>query len=990
MEKGKKVLLALMAVGLTLSIYACAGTETSESTSGSGDSQTSVDSGGTVDSSSPVDPETPDSSVEDPEPAVDVGVFAAQKWMSADCVLDFAAGTMTGVQKFKVTEISGEGAETVISCLADGEEYIFALNENGALEMSSATAEEGSAPLKILMADAAPFGGAWKTDDEYTYVYHAITPVVNTDGYYEWEAFSTFDDESLEYEGTAVTEFAFDEDGAASISLIMSCGYEYGVVYYEDGELQFDDGWWGAYAFLPYAEAFGGSASYLTEKGDKIAYDGDAGTITYNGTAAEYEAVAGGYGSGLGFTAGGSDYLLQRRASGIFVVSADGAEALASYDPERIKGEWSDAEGNFTISVETDDKVSFNNMEYKLTAYAVGNEIAYDFVVGIYTYTIRPIEGIDVAFTLETEFSRHAGYYFLDEAKKSYVGTYTNNLDEVTVDADYSVTVSSFSSDEAAAVYKGKFAYLPDFECIAFVYGDNIGRDTLYMVMMEEGVYWTFTTEMEYYSAYYATELLPELYEMFNGGLESETDVYTTGGTSPETIYFDFDAGVVVYRGAEYGFFWDYEIGMASAYPTIVFITDLKEGVGGTDYIYRSVRPFDSGVAMTSYDTASEEYEYTYYISDSVYQDMLGLSFTYRGPLYDETFILNEDGSFSMATTDTTSGDEAVSLVKYDYFLERFIDQNGREDIIIGFNPDGNLYLYVHILDREYATLFDLTYSRNDILDFIGVSYSGEDTIELTPEAGVKVNGAAVELKGSVSVGADSATAVYIADGKEYTATFTAAGATVSAQGAEAKTYEKKKLTPGAFVGTYTLGEKTIVVSSSAIGLNYELSLNIKLDGSSVSDFTFGFTADGKQQISFSVADFSDFPNLRTIIYTLTLDGESLTLSDGTNTASVSAASWDYSKFLFEDEKTLTDSAGATHTFACLPKKGGKAPLFLYDGSACSGYSVTIAADGSMVLEVTNGTNTFQIKVASDGSVTADYKPSDIPLPPPPPPPPAP
>lgn len=82
----------------------------------------------------------------------------------------------------------------------------------------------------------------------------------------------------------------------------------------------------------------------------------------------------------------------------------------------------------------------------------------------------------------------------------------------------------------------------------------------------------------------------------------------------------------------------------------------------------------------------------------------------------------------------------------------------------------------------------------------------------------------------------------------------------------------------------------------------------------------------------------------------------------------------------------MTDSAGGTHTFVCLAKLGGKAPLFLYDGASCSQYSVTIAADESMTLELTNGVDTFVIEVSADGTVSAGYKPSDIPLPPPPPP----
>ena len=154
------------------------------------------------------------------------------------------------------------------------------------------------------------------------------------------------------------------------------------------------------------------------------------------------------------------------------------------------------------------------------------------------------------------------------------------------------------------------------------------------------------------------------------------------------------------------------------------------------------------------------------------------------------------------------------------------------------------------------------------------------------------------------------------------------------------------------------------------------------VDGAAVTA-QLAFTADGKQQLSFSTLDFATFT---TTVYTFILDGETLTISDGANTATKAAAKWDYSKFVFEGTKTLTDTAGATHTLVCLPKNGGKTPLFLYDGNESAMYDVTIAADGSMILEVTSAGTTLQIKVAADGTVTADYKPSDIPLPPPPPP----
>lgn len=993
MKKSGKLLLALMVLGLSMSLYACASADISASTGGSdsngsdsvSDTQTSSDLSDSSDSS---DSGGSDTAEPGPEP-VNMGAFADVKWVDASGTLDFAAGTLTGTQDFEVTGISGEGGEAVVSCTADGENYIFSLNENGALEMFSvASTEERNdvIPLRTFIAEATAFAGAWMLDDPYTHIYYTIDPVLNGDGYFEWEAFGKGADESADMQGTAVTCFAFDEEGNAGLSFTMfSWGYDYAVLSCDGETLQFDDGWYGAYDFIPYTDVFGSSV-YLTEAGDKIVVDSEAGTASYNGAAAEYGAEAGAYGSGIAFAVGGKEYLLQRRIAGFCVVDGGNAVSLAEYDSERIKGAWSDLSGSNTIVIESDDKVVFNGEEYPLKAYAKDGEILYDFSLSAsYTFTIYPIENADVVFSLGTKDGREEDYYFLDTAKETYRGVYTNNLEEMTVDENYLVTVKSLL-DGTTASYQGTFTYLPDLECMALVYGGTDDTYLLYMINVDEaGVYWSLVSDdYSLYSAYYLTDLVPELHEMFNAGLESETDVYTTGGTAPETLRFDFEAGTVVYNGEEYSFFWGYEFGMASSYPTIVFIESISDGDDNLiNIIYHSVRGFDLGVAMTSFAWDSEDDEtYTYYISDAVYRDLLGISFTYRGAHFDETFVLNENGSFSMATTDTTDSDNAVTLIQYNYFLQRYVNSDtGKETIIIGFNAVDNLYLYTYIVAGEYATLFDVVYSRNDILDYIGTYYAGADTVELTREGSVKVNGTNVTL-GGLAVGDGSVTVSYTFDETEYTAVFTAGSVSVTPSGGEAKAYAKRALTPDAFVGSYTLGGKTIVVTASAIGVNYELSLSVKIDGSAVTA-VLGFTADGKQQLSFSVLDFATFT---TTDYTITLEEGGLVLSDGTNTATAAAADWDYSDFLFDGEKTLTDSFGGTHTFVCLPKEGGKAPIFLYDGNSCSAYSVTIAADGTMILEVTCDSNAFVIEAAPDGTVTAGYKPSNIPLPPPPPP----
>ncbi len=475
--------------------------------------------------------------------------------------------------------------------------------------------------------------------------------------------------------------------------------------------------------------------------------------------------------------------------------------------------------------------------------------------------------------------------------------------------------------------------------------------------------------------------------KLFNAGLTDEaSDFYTTGGTDPESISFNFAEGTVVWNGSPYRFIWNYETNeMGSAYPSVVFLTDIQTDADGNavSYNYHSIRSFDQGLQMSTFNTASQEDDstYAYYISDSVFQDILGLSFTYRGEYYDETMILNEDGSFAIATTDKTNSDAAVSMVTYPYFLQRFFDTEGRENIIVGFNSSGTLYIYAYIVDREFGRVFDIVYSADDVLDFIGTYYAGTASVEFTRDAGVKVNGTAAKVT-KVTKTASSVTLTYTHETTEYTAVFSGDTAAVTAAGADAVIYTKNEFTREAFVGTYSFNGKEIVVSSSAVGINSAPALKVTVDGAAVTA-QLAFTADGKQQLSFSTLDFATFT---TTEYTFILDGETLTISDGTNTATKAAAKWDYSKFVFEGTKTLTDTAGATHTLVCLPKNGGKTPLFLYDGNESAMYDVTIAADGSMILEVTSAGTTLQIKVAADGTVTADYKPSDIPLPPPPPP----
>lgn len=996
MKKSGKVILALLALGMAAALYACGGNASSDST-GNSDSVSASSSDTGSDTTSSGDSDSSDSSVSsdsdasdssdstsEPEPQEPIAVGAfARRWVSGSDTLDLVAGTMTETADFEVTSFTEAGADSVIGCKADGKEYVLKLGADGTLGMYNAA--EDAEPVRTFMPDAAAFGGVWMPDDPYLYVYYAISPVPDGNGYFGWEMYSQATHESVDMLGTGTTALVFDDQGEAGV---VFTGYSYDypymtISYDENGTAWCDDGY-SAYALKPDAAGIG--EAYLTGNGEKILVDFETGKIVYNGTESAFEIKASDYGSALVFSEDGKACYLQRTTTGVYRIDSEGATSVcAAYDPDRLKGVWSNADDSYRITVETDDKIKFGSQEYDLTARVEDGKVVYDFMRYDLRYTIRTIEGIDVAVSVESEMQAASGYYILNDAKQVFVGDYVNNIETLSVSADYSVNLK-FLLDGTSTSYAGTFTYKPDLECIVLA----LGESGMFMLQLEDGAFWVLEEDngnYAEYSAYYAEEKIPALQEAFSVGLMSETDIYTTGGTAPVSLRFDFENGKVIYNGEEYIYTWGYEFGTFSAYPTMIFVSDLVSDESGNlvDYVYNSLRPFDQGVALESIRMSTGESVYSYFISQSIYSDMIGLSYTYRGPLYDETFTLKDDGSFWISSTDLTDADAAVSPVAYEYTLQRFYDQNGKENIIIAFNPYGNLYLYVYIVDDMYATLFDIVYARTELIGLVGTYYDeAGNTFAVDAHAAILVNGEEVEIQ-SVSL-APAPSAVYMLGGKRYTASIVSAGVISVTDGTETVTYTLRKFTPSAFVGAYALNGKEIVVSSSAVGINYEPTLKAEVDGSAVTA-TLAFTADGKQALTFSAFDFSSgMPAM--VNYTITLDGQTLTITDGTNTVTAAAADWDYSDFVFTDEKTLTDSTGGTHTFVCLPKLGGKAPLFLYDGASCSQYSVTIDADGAMTLEVTNGVDTFVIEVGADGTVSAGYKPSDIPLPPPPPPPP--
>lgn len=915
----------------------------------------------------PTNPEEPDDP-DDPEEPIDLGVFARVWYAAGGIKLDLVSQTCEYLPDFKVSAITGEYADTVIQCTADGNDYELKLND-GKLEMS------GGSSTIAFYADASEFGGSWQLDDEWSYIYYSVSSDFSNDGYYAWDAYSLYGGDCIGYDGKAVTSFMFDEEGNVVVKLVdLEWGYDMLAIYYdENGVLTLVNEWGYVYAITPYVNMIATDAVYLDEQGNRFDLEAENNTVTVNGVSAAYTAAANELGGGLSFSVEGEEYSLQMQLDRIVLVSSNGVFALSHYNPEAIKGSWSDSTGVNTLNVTKDDKVTFNGTEYDLTAYSQDGEICYEFKVGGTTYTIVPIKDVDVAVSVNKD-GKQGDYYIRDEVKEVFVGIFENGLETLTVDSDFKVTNAI---EEESFTAQGRFIYSEELGCVALVYNDP-DAGNLYLVKVDEAeaIFWTISSDGYPYSSYFDPALFPEMEKLFTAGLESGTDYYTTGGSEAQTLSFDFEAGVVVYNGEKYAFVWSYDTNGWYFYPTIMFVSGSED-----DFIVHTIQSAGLSVAITSTDWVNLEENFATFISQTIYEEILGSVYIYRGPLYDERFELNDDGELFIDSTDLTSSDKAVSPVSYDYMLQRDIDLNGREDIMIGFNPEGvgDYYLYIHIIDRDYAMMFDIVYSRSELIEYIGTYYNGAEAIELTAQGGIKVNGSDANVL-SVAEAANTVTVVYSLEEKTYTAVFAKTTATI-----EGKIYQKRIFTPEAFVGTYSFETMTIVISASALTANIIPELTVTVEGDPV-DFEFSFTEDGKQQISFTCIVFGEDWSMVTVKYTVLLDGDKLTIYNETSTQEFNAASWNYGEFIFDEEQTLTDSFGDEHSFVCLSKEDGTVPLYLYDGEVCSNYEVSVDESGAKTLQVTCGEEILQIVVSQEGSMTVDYKPSAIPLPPPPPP----
>lgn len=1039
--KKKRLLLSVFAAfsacSLAFAFTGCgdetpppSGDDPTQTTPG-GDDPTKPNPGG----DDPVNPNPGGDDPVTPTPTpVNLGVFA-RKWVNADKTLDLTARTLTGASDFEVTAITGEGAATEIACKTDSKDYVLKLNEDGKLEMH----EKDAAPVDTFMPDAAIFAGAWSVGS-WTYV--SVSPALTADGGYNIYAYNAYND-SEEYDSdVAYTSFTFDEDNNYTISLLATAYSEwleadyirFGLTVDKDANFKvYDEYDMDFIATFPYAYTC--ADSYLTEEDDLFTFDKENKKVVYTGTEVAYMLTSGACGAGYTFTVGNASYTLARLPEGIKLLTAESSLALAVNDPSAIVGEWANGLGNIVIEISEDLSVTLTRhgtaSEIELIPTYNEGAVKYTFATSSNTNTIKSVlssdgQIVEVAIKIESKDAAINDYYVKTDVRELFYGTYTDNLNTLTVGEDQSITITPKADiNGEEETYAGRFSYNEDLECVVLGYLEGGYATNASLAISADGVLWTIISvnndDQTLYmnqSTWLNDEAVAVFRETFDMGLQSDSDIYTSG-VNGTTVKFDFsgEVGKVVYNGETYLFMWDSDFSAVSSniIPQMLFVR------GADDNKAYSLRALDGYLALTAYDIDTyEDDEAVFLVSEAKFESHFGTSYVYRGQFFDEVITIDNDGKFWIHTTDLTDSDSAVVLQEYNYVLMNS-DKLGFT-FAFAANEEFQLHMFVYIKDLMYASLTDLEYTREDAAPFVGTYYAAngkyvelsanrkvtlgtycEDASDIPapppppplPFALRATGDLVADLPSSFTVSGGVLTADVTLGGVAYTLTVDGTTATLveKEDAASTTSFTKRAFDRFALVGNYEIDDDVIAVSLSAFAPNMPASLDVKLNGTSVAA-TLAFDTEGKQSLTFSYVVV--FPDFVTYNYTLEYDGTTLTLTKDETTATVTGAGLaDYSAFAFEGARTYTDEDGEEHTLACLPKTDGKTPLYILDDSesAASMYRIRVAKDGTLRMTVEASGYTIEI-TNDDGAVSVGViRPDPVdppPAPPTPPPPPAP
>ncbi len=913
-----------------------------------------------------------------------LGAFAETRWVSHDGMLDFANSSLDGAQSFTVNSIEGSGGESVINCTADGVSYDLSLNENGALEMR---VEDDNTLYRTFMADATPFAGAWYSENSTAY-YYVISSTVDENGYFSWKQFST----SYATPGDAtraVTVFEINADGSGSMSFYIP---DAGLYYYYSGSSVYmsDGSSIATETVVPYTGVFGDV--YVNDEGQEITIDSASMSLTYMGSTVTAQVGVSLLGAGIWFTAGETEYSLVYMNDGVFLVSENSKESYAYYDAEWLSsdgGEWSNGSSTVYASFENDIVITYDGNDYTLTRGVEGGELVYTFTAGDSQYTIRPVYGSTDVFELGTETgdASVAGYWFRESAKQVFAQNYTTNAEDLTVNSrNYRVTINYHivGADDASRTVAGTFIWMEEMAAMALSFehpqfsdnGDVSGSIQLNLLLANtNGIYWALAGvpgNYGYYSAYLTESYEAQAVQEITDSLEAN-DYFTTGGTNPSTIAFDFDPdspdyGTVVLDGQTYYFSWGYYyIDENSTEPDLYleingeFVQDTANNTITYDrYILLSTQSgMNVSTSTVSIDTQTGDSDVTtggerFYLAQSTFSALCDTVFEYNGRYETSQFFIDENGALNLSTYNVADGSSSLlTLSRYEYTLNmEYV--NGREIITLTYTA-GEEENTIVVTDRLYATVNGLVYGWESLNEITGtyVDLDGNTFLVVNADGTIAYGDSSTVTISNIETVDGAFVYTYTNRGQQVTATFN--GTTVTIGGV---TYSKAQpFTPESFVGTYSVGGVNIVISNAVGSVNERYALRIMVNNVVVPG-TLRYVG-GKQVLSFTGHNSQDFSTYRC---TFTLDGSALSIVVNNGTpVSENVVSWSYSDFIVDDE---TLNVGE---FTCTVKGG--APLYRLKGVLCDSMVVSIDEEGVKTLTLTFGS--VSVIVTNDSDVVS-------------------
>ncbi len=925
----------------------------------------------------------------DPSTPVQIGALDDTLWVDAGGTLDLANSTLDGVSSFSITGVTGTNADQVISCTADDVSYTLSLNDDGALEMRA----EDNSLYRIFLADASAFAGAWyNTDDASTY--YVISSTVDDEGYFSWKNYSVSSINTADpYE--AVTIFEIYESGSAGLTFYIP-EYEISYYYYGSGSssvVYMNDGSaLGSNQVVPYTGVF--ADTYMNNDGEQIAIDFNANTMTFNGNAVnDMQTGITIYGAGISFSYDQVAYALVYMNDSVYLASVNGLVSYAPYDADWLTGGgndggWTHGSTVASASFANDENITFDGVQCAMTKAVENGNLVYSFTAGSTSYAITPVYGSDDVFWLETDDPVQYGYWFRNSAMESFVQTYTSNSEDLVVHDDYTIdlTINTVGNDnnliQTPYHPSATFSYIAENGAIALTFSHPVvGLDLNLILANTNGIYWAIagvSGSYGYYSAYltanYEATAIEQVTQSFDA---EENDYFTTGGTNPDTIAFDFDTGLATMvmdsTQRQYYFSWGYYfIGDNTTEPQLYLeVNTTPENIDATHVSYTryllvpsaeglTLTPSTYTIDNTAGTVETEEGADVFYLAESTFNALCDTRFVYVGQYVTSHFSINTDGSLSVETYNLSDGSTTLFTASpYDYTLGMSY-VGGREVITLVAENSAGESLTIVITDRLYATINDsLVYCIEDLAEVAGtyVDGDGNSVLSISTSGVISVADGSTVTVTSIETTEGAFIVNYTNHALQYTAVFNGSTVTVTGSGSS-NTYNKVSYNPERFVGTYSVSGVEISVSAYVAGINENISLVTRINGilcSSSQTYT-----EGNQVLTFRATDPQ---TLRLIICTMTLSesGLSIQLNTATDPMTAAASSWSYADFAFDDEKDL----GETGTLTCVEKEN--APLFILNGALCDSYTVSVSAEGVKTLDLAFGTTTVRITVGSDG-----------------------